>query len=166
MKLSAALFASCYAVLTPYFQEFGTAPGDGTKCFLECQRKLFDHYIRCSLEWGYGTDDFWRCYDGAETEFERCFAEDCPQDACDKLCIPPWKEGYYTCDELYNSGALDTIGYVICINKISADMINCVETCFCDQYEANGTCTCYPINPPFGLESFSPRWSACIAPDQ
>ena len=53
MKLAAALFASCSAMLAPY-----ALPGDGGKCFLGCQRELFEVYMRCNLQWGTGNEDF------------------------------------------------------------------------------------------------------------
>ena len=49
----------------------------------------------------------------------RCYEEDCPADACSKTCGGPFKEDIVTCETLYNSGSIDTIGYVLCLNKIS-----------------------------------------------
>merc|ERR1711953_171601 len=157
MKFSAALFASCSAVLSPY-----VAPGDGMKCFLGCQKTMMEVYARCSLEWGYGTEEFNRCYDGAEDEMVRCYVEDCPQDACSKVCGAPVKDGYTVCEGLYSSGQIDTIGYTICMNKVFLDMLECFEGCYCGLNEANGVCTCHPINPPYGLETFAPKWVVCV----
>lgn len=105
----------------------------------------------------------------------RCYEEDCPADACSKTCGGPFKEDIVTCDTLYEENTIDTIGYVLCLNKISVilpfkillisnfqlDMMNCAERCFCDQNEAAGICECTPITPPTGLETFAPKWSSC-----
>lgn len=62
---------------------------------------------------------FFRCYAGAEEEMVRCNEEDCPADACSKTCGGPFKEDIVTCETLYEENTIDTIGYVLCLNKIS-----------------------------------------------
>ena len=52
MKVATAFIASCSAVL------YQTVPGDGAACFMDCQKALYEVYMRCGLEWGWGNDDF------------------------------------------------------------------------------------------------------------
>ena len=107
------------------------------ECFFGCMGDLIRKEIKCSFEFDYESEDYARCMEGPNAEFEECLrADDCIQvdGTCMKRlkkisgfqelsiysrCEPILLDDIQACEDGLASGELSQFDYVICVNKAS-----------------------------------------------
>ncbi|CBY19970.1 unnamed protein product [Oikopleura dioica] len=150
MKFFAAIIASASAsvYVHPHVHTRLTAEGmqnesKSIECFFGCMGDLIRKELKCSFEFDYESEDYARCMEGPNVEFEECLrADECIQvdGTCMKRCEPILLDDIQACEDGLASGELSQLDYVVCVNKASLDFSNCWDACTCEQ----PYCNCVP----------------------
>ncbi|CAG5078552.1 Oidioi.mRNA.OKI2018_I69.PAR.g9019.t1.cds [Oikopleura dioica] len=117
--------------------------GKSIECFFTCMGDLMRADIKCSFEFDYQSEEYYRCMEGPNQEFEACIQADGCIEAdgtCINRCEPILLDDIDACEEGLASGELAYLDYVICMNTASLNFSKCWDDCTCEM----PWCNCIP----------------------
>ena len=92
------------------------------ECFIGCTGELMRKDIKCSTEFEYESEEYYRCMEGPQAEYEECLRADGCIEAdgtCINRCEPILLEDLQACEDGLAAGELNQLEYVVCMNKAS-----------------------------------------------
>jgi hypothetical protein len=127
------------------------------ECFIGCTGELMRKDIKCSTEFEYESEDYYRCMEGPTAEYEECLRADGCIEAdgtCLNRCEPILLDDVQACEDGLAAGELNQLDYAICMNKASVrkriieklkhkiqlDFSLCWDRCTCEM----PWCNCVP----------------------